>query len=178
MDTLTKFKGPVLALYKRSKPVTDLDSFGTWFIKAWTGSPYSHSEIVIGTTWYSSSIQDGGKVRAKQIEYVPEYWDIVPLPWAGEERILDFFRKTEGQPYGWGDLILKQAFRTRIDGRGWLCSGWCSTALGLPGGDDWYPGQLHQVCRRITDICTISDVEWRPRTVTVNTALYPPLTID
>lgn len=148
MDTLTA-PVAILALYKRKQPVTDLDSFGSWFIKAWTGSQYSHCEIIIGSTWYSSSIQDGGQVRAKQIEYCPGHWDLVPLPWADPKRILEFFKETEGQPYGWWDLIFKQAFRTRLDGRGWLCSGWCAAALGFPDPDSWYPGALGAMCRHI-----------------------------
>jgi hypothetical protein len=43
-----------LALYK---------SHGNWvnrFIRWWTGSPYSHCELVINGTCYSSSVRDGG----------------------------------------------------------------------------------------------------------------------
>lgn len=144
---------PTLASYKRVKPLTSIDAIGSEIIRRGTRSQYSHSELIVGNTWYSSSIQDGGCVRSKIIEYVPEYWDLVPLPWASAESIILFFRDTEGAPYGYADLLLQQSLRTHIDGRGWLCSGWCSTALGLPGGDEWYPGQLHQVCRRITEIC-------------------------
>lgn len=140
---------PMLALYKRVKPVTGLDGLGAWIIRAWTGSPYSHAEIVIGRWWFSSSIQDGGMVRSKRIEYNPEHWDIIPLPWADAREIYNYFLRTEGQPYGWFDLFLQQFFRIHIDGRGFLCSGWCAAALGLPEHDSYYPGGLGSLCRWI-----------------------------
>lgn len=138
---------PTLALYKRVKPITSIDALGAWVIRAWTRSPYSHCEIVIGDMWYSSSIQDGCRVRAKQIEYDPDHWDLIPLPWANPQSIIDFFEQTDGQPYGWADLFIQQALRLHIDGHGWICSGWCATALDLSGGDDWFPRQLGDVCR-------------------------------
>lgn len=143
---------PTLASYKRVKPITSLDSLGAELIRKGTASPYSHSEIIVGNTWYSASIQDGGCVRSKIIDYVPEHWDLVPLHWASPDAVLLFFAETEGQPYGYRELLLRQVLRVHFDFKGWICSGWCAAALDISGGDEWYPGILHNMCQRITEI--------------------------
>jgi hypothetical protein len=143
---------PTLASYKRVKPLTSLDSFGSELIRKGTSSPYSHSEIIVGNTWYSASIQDGGCVRSKLIDYIPEHWDILPLPWASPESVLLFFAETEGQPYGYRELLLRQVLRLHVDLNGWICSGWCAAALMFPSADEWYPGQLHEMCCRVNQI--------------------------
>jgi len=60
-----------LALYKAR---------GNWINRLicwWTGSPYSHCELVINGTCYSSSIRDGG-VRGKTMALPSDKWDAVP----------------------------------------------------------------------------------------------------
>jgi hypothetical protein len=141
-------KVPTLALYKRQKPLTSIDGLGSWIIREWTGSPYSHAEIVIGGLWYSSSIQDGSKVRVKEIQYDPDHWDLIPMPWLPKETVIDFFLKTINQPYGWIDLFLQQFMRIHLDGRGYLCSGWCAAAIGLTQDhDSYWPEQLGNICK-------------------------------
>ena len=136
-----------LALYKN---VVWWD-LGAWVIRKWTGSPYSHTELVIGDMFYSSSIQDGG-VRAKVIEPDSDKWDFIDLPWADQSKVLDYYDQTMGQAYGWYDLPLQQLFNTHIDGRGRLCSGWCAAALGLDDGDSFWPGLLGMVCKWVNSL--------------------------
>lgn len=82
-----------LALYKA--PGTRLDRLIRWR----TGSIYSHVEIVIGSSWYSSSPRDGG-VRRREIVPKPGHWDLVPLD-ADIERVVQLYSRTMGQGYDW-----------------------------------------------------------------------------
>lgn len=141
---------PTLALYKR---VVWWD-IGAHIIRWWTDSPYSHSEIVIDDTWMSSSIPDGG-VRAKQIPYNPDHWDLIPLPWAGRMRILSFYRETKGTPYGWSDLIKRQLFNHRGDDPGYFCSEWCAAALGIPDPEMYSPAALADYCNQNRRPCSV-----------------------
>ena len=47
-------------------------------IRWWTGSQYSHVELVIDGTWYSSSHTDGG-IRSRVISGDSGNWDIYEL---------------------------------------------------------------------------------------------------
>ena len=130
-----------LALYKGR------GSVGNALIRWWTRSPYSHCEIVVGNGLaYSSSIQDGG-VRAKRIEFDPAHWDFINLPGVEIHRVLDFYARTAGQPFGWKDLLLRQVLNRRGDSDGWFCSEWCAAALGLPNPQTYSPATLADYCK-------------------------------
>ena len=64
-----------LAIYKAS---------GNWLnrlIRWWTGSQYSHCELVIRGTCYSSSIRDGGcSGRQTPLALPAHSWDVIDLP--------------------------------------------------------------------------------------------------
>lgn len=130
-----------LALYKGQ---------GTWanaLIRWWTGSQYSHCELVIGGVAHSSSVRDGG-VRAKVIEFDADHWDLIDLPWAESSRVLEHFSRTNGKPYGWLDLLKSQVFRRpSSDDRGDFCNEWCAAALGIPNPRDYSPGSFGDLCR-------------------------------
>ena len=124
---------------------------GGRLICAWTRSPYSHVEIVIepviydpfGARCYSSSLRDGG-VRAKTIDLTPSWWRVIPITWRDEEAALRVFRRYEGQPYGYWDLITQHVLRLPVDDPGLLCSELCALMLGLPESTarGMTPGQL------------------------------------
>lgn len=97
----------------------------------WTRSPYSHVEIVLGGVCYSSSLRDGG-VRAKVIDLDRPHWRVIPITWRDPEAARRIWRIYEGEPYGWGDLILQHVLRLPIDDPGLLCSELCALMLGLP----------------------------------------------
>ncbi|MDX9716272.1 MAG: hypothetical protein RBT67_02760 [Thauera sp.] len=133
-----------LALYKHKRRW--LGDIGPALIRWWTKSPYSHCELVIDGLAYSSSVMDGG-VRSKRIEFDPDHWDFVDLPWAEKTRALRHFHTTVGEPYGWLDLLWRQVFNHPGDAVGAFCSEWCAAALGLSHPQQYSPGKLGEYCK-------------------------------
>jgi len=128
-----------LALYKGR---------GTLFnalIRWWTGSPYSHCELVINGTCYSSSIRDGG-VRGKAMALPSDKWDVIELPWADDTAVTDWFIAHETERYGWLDLLTGQLLGMQRDHRGVFCSEACAKALGLHGSTRMSPQGLLDAC--------------------------------
>lgn len=128
-----------LALYKGR---------GTLFnalIRWWTRSPYSHCELVINGTCYSSSVRDGG-VRAKVMALPSDKWDVIELPWADDTAVTDWFIAHERDRYGWLDLLTGQVLGMQRDHRGVFCSEACAKALGLHGSTRMSPQGLLDAC--------------------------------
>ena len=102
---------------------------GDWvdkLVRWWTKSQYSHVEVVVGDTWYSSSPRDGG-VRMKKIEYKPEDWDLVEYKGVSETAVHELYRKTKGCKYDFVGILLSQWLPLRIQSKGkWYCSEWCA----------------------------------------------------
>jgi hypothetical protein len=108
----------------------------------WTGSIYSHCELVVEGVCYSSSAMDGG-VRAKVINLDPSKWDVIELPWADPQRVKGYFAKTDGHTYGYVSMVTSQMLnRNQADIGSQFCSEWCANALGLPSGVTLNPGTL------------------------------------
>ena len=97
----------------------------------WTRSPYSHVEIVINGVCYSSSLRRGGVSKAV-IDLDKPHWRVIPIERADEEAALRAYRRYEGMPYGWTDLITQHVLRLPVDDPGLLCSELCALMLGLP----------------------------------------------
>ena len=124
---------------------------GARLIQLWTGSIYSHCELVVDGVCYSSSVMDKG-VRAKVIDLDPAKWDFIELPWADPKQIKDYFEQTDGHTYGWLSLIKSQVFNRNLsieDSQ--FCSEWCANALGLPNAVSLSPGMLAQSCSHLTN---------------------------
>lgn len=134
--------GVQLALYKHR----DLRDPGGALIRWWTDSPYSHCELIVDGLSYSSSLRDGG-VRSKRIEYNPFHWDFLDLPRVSAKRVVQFFVATEGTPYGWSDLLLRQVLNKAGDSGGMFCSEWCAGAIGVPNPVRYSPGLLADYVR-------------------------------
>ncbi len=94
-----------LALYKGQ------GQFGNAAIRWWTGSPYSHCELVVDGWCYSSSVMDKGVRRkrvgpgADEISLGEDHWDRIELPWADSAAIVRYFEATDSDVYGWPSLI-------------------------------------------------------------------------
>lgn len=132
------------------------DRIGSRLICWWSGSIYSHCELVIAGTCYSSSIMDKG-VRAKVIDLEPEKWDVIDLPWADAADLLAYFAKTDGYSYGWFSLIASQLFnRNQTDSDSQFCSEWCASALGLPNPSTYSPKTLADACRYMGQIAAVT----------------------
>mgnify|MGYP003627973442 CR=1 FL=1 len=112
----------------------------------WTGSFYSHCELVVDGYCYSSSVMDKG-VRRKRIELKPNKWDLIELPWASGEDVQHYFAQTDHYRYGWPSLITSQLFNLNKAGKGaQFCSEWCAAAIGMPNPSSYSPGSLGAVC--------------------------------
>ena len=126
---------------------------GNAAIRSWTGSQYSHCELVVDGRCYSSSVMDKG-VRCKkvgsgddEISLSEDHWDRLELPWADGAAIVQYFKETDDDEYGWPALITSQVFnRNKPTPHAQFCSQWAVNALGLPLAAVYSPGTLHTQC--------------------------------
>lgn len=133
-----------LALYKGRGQI------GNAVVRWWTGSPYSHCELVVDGWCYSSSVMDKG-VRRKLIDLTDGKWDLIDLPWADPNRIREYFADSDDNRYGWLGLIRSQLFnRNRAVSGMQFCSEWCANAPGLPNGPSYSPASLGALCAWMT----------------------------
>lgn len=136
-----------LALYKGKGQI------GNAFIRLWTGSIYSHCELVVDGWCYSSSVMDNG-VRRKlvgegegRISLSPDKWDLMPLPWVDPKAVVEYFEATDHHRYGWPSLILSQFLNLNRPVKGaQFCSEWCAAAAGLPAPTILNPRTLGEWC--------------------------------
>lgn len=120
-------------------------------IRLWTGSIYSHCEIVMPDgRWLSASAMDGG-VRAKRIEQKPQHWELIPVPWANARWIEEVFARHQGKGYDWAGIFLSQLLGSGLHSeRRMFCSEFCAVALGFTGiGQRFSPVLLGETIHRI-----------------------------
>lgn len=120
-------------------------------IRLWTGSIYSHCELVMPDgRWLSASAMDGG-VRARRIEQNPEHWELIPVPWANARLIETVFDRHEGAGYDWAGIFLSQLLASGLHSdRRMFCSEFCAVALGFHrSGQRFSPVLLGEVVHRI-----------------------------
>lgn len=128
---------------------------GARLIHWWTSSIYSHCELVVDGVCYSSSIMDKG-VRGKVIDIDPDKWDVIDLPWADAADVLEYFKATDSNSYGWFSMIFSQLFnRNQADSDSQFCSEWCASAIGLPNPSTYSPKTLVDTCLWLLDGMTI-----------------------
>lgn len=77
---------------------------GHWLVKVLTASKYSHCELFINGTCYSSSFRDGG-VRSKVIDLNSGHWDNIKIEGYDEKYALQWFERNRGRPYDWPGMI-------------------------------------------------------------------------
>lgn len=135
-----------LALYKGKGTLANAG------IRQWTGSQYSHCELVVDGWCYSSSVMDKG-VRRKLIDLHSGNWDLIELPWADAEYARDYFDRTDDQSYGWGALITSQFLNLGLSSSGsQFCSEWCAAAIGVPNPSAYNPQTLGELARMLNDV--------------------------
>lgn len=142
-----------LALYKGKGQI------GNAFIRLWTGSIYSHCELVVDGWCYSSSVMDKGVRRKRvgsgvgEISLAPDKWDLIDLPWAEVQRVLDYFKETDHYRYGWPSLAMSQMLNLNRPVEGaQFCSEWCAAALGLPNPSAYNPRTLGDTCGFVSEL--------------------------
>lgn len=133
---------------------------GNAIIRWWKKTQYSHCEIVIDhqtnsiggvQIGYSASLMDGG-VRAKAIEFNPEHWDFIDLPWADASQVSAHYQQTKDEKYGLIDLFWGQLFNRPSDKGGDFCSEWCAAALGIPTPHVHDPSSLYALLKFINSM--------------------------
>lgn len=124
---------------------------GARLIQLWTGSIYSHCELVVDGVCYSSSVMDKG-VRAKVIELEPAKWDVIALPWVNPADVVSYFKQTDSNTYGWASLITSQLFnRSKPDDDSQFCSEWCAAAIGVKDPSMYSPSALYKLAQYIVE---------------------------
>jgi hypothetical protein len=142
-----------LALYKGH------GQLGNALIRWWTGSIYSHCELVVDGWCYSSSVMDKGVRRkrvghgADEISLGEDHWDRIGLPWADVDAVLAYFSATDADRYGWPSLILSQLLnRNQQTDHAKFCSELCAAALRLPSPASYSPATLGGICGWAGDV--------------------------
>lgn len=133
-----------LALYRG--PAQDLaHKIAHWAVCTFTGSIYSHCEVVINGVCWSASARDGG-VRGKKVDLNSGRWDVIDLPAQMDEAAaVAWFMEHDGAAYDWAG-VLRFALPFLPQRRGqWFCSEACAAALGMPGAADLSPQNLMEV---------------------------------
>jgi hypothetical protein len=115
---------------------------------AWTGGPYSHCELVLGSDplteaqCWSSSKRDGG-IRLKTIDLTSGRWDVIEIQ--GDEKAAEqWFIQHAGQGYDVPGLFgFVLPWRTE-NPAWWFCSEACAAALKMPEAWRYHPNKLYQ----------------------------------
>lgn len=115
---------------------------GNAITRWWTGSHYSHCELVIDDICYSASFMDGG-VRKKNIDLKSGRWDIVSIDWADKQAAIEFFENTKGAKYDWIGILGSQLINRKVhDINRWFCSEWVGCAIKFPNPEMLSPDIL------------------------------------
>lgn len=133
-----------LAFYKG--PATDwTHKIAHWAVCLFTGSKYSHVELVINGVCWTSSARDGG-VRGKVIDLHSGKWDVVELDEAfSAEQAISWFKAHEGEPYDWAGVMRFAIPFLPQRSKQWFCSEACAAALGMKNGHKVTPEILARV---------------------------------
>lgn len=119
-----------------------------------TRSNVSHVEILtelpetfenVGTfaTVLGSSPRDGG-VREVEIEWNPEHWQVIEVPWAPADAVARA-RAEIGAGYDWLGILLSQVLALHRGSRArWYCSELVIHLIGPPGAQ-LSPGELRDL---------------------------------
>jgi len=148
-----------VAFYKNTKR-PGLTGLFDALIRKVTGGPYSHCELIFPDGMaYSASIQDGG-CRFKQIDFDPEKWDVVQLPWfsnTSQDTVMVFCHQEEGSAYDYPGVLRFLLPLLPQSKQRWFCSEVCCAALQtinlLPGVKPWqvHPSKLHRLLTERSD---------------------------
>jgi hypothetical protein len=130
-----------LAFYK-GPPTGLMHKVGHWGTKVFTGSQYSHCELVINGTCCSSSSRDGG-VRFKTIDLTTGKWDVYEVD-GDVAAAWDWFCIHAGAKYDWAGIWRFLLPFLPQHSNQWFCSEACAAALGLPVPENYSPQTLFE----------------------------------
>ncbi|BCS54069.1 hypothetical protein [Geobacter sp. SVR] len=127
-----------------------------WVVRKWTGSPYSHCELVFSDGPFFSADPRSNGVRYLTIEPDPAKWDFIDIEISlGEEKWLRRWSDVKvGCGYDWVGLFFGTVLHLGLeDIERYFCSEICSAALqalgripeALPSKTN--PGELYELLR-------------------------------
>lgn len=125
-------------------------------IRGWTGSPYSHCELLFDDGVSYSSMNWVGTRFIKFEPHNKFYWDILDLPTTKDEDIVihEFCIFELGCRYDWWGIIASQIIKmARSSKNKWFCSEICTAALQRVGyfegsvPSTFSPGKLYKRLR-------------------------------
>ncbi|MBB2485395.1 hypothetical protein H5407_09165 [Mitsuaria sp. WAJ17] len=100
-------------------------TLGSWLIRAWSWSPWSHLVIVEDSEHViDSTFAHGGVRRRRLIDIVEEYSVIeeIEIPLVDEQAALDFVRAQLGKPYDWTAIFGFLLRRDWAEPDAWFCN--------------------------------------------------------
>lgn len=120
-----------LALYK-GHPKGLLNTIGYWSIRTWTWSKWSHAELVIDGTCWSSSARDSG-VRRKTVDLTSGKWDVFELTDNKQvkAKALAWFVEHENDPYDYRNIVRFVLPFIGHNNKHWVCFEAVGEALGI-----------------------------------------------
>ena len=117
---------------------------GGWFNKAirlWTRSNYTHVELIIDDTWYSSSHTDGG-VRERVISGNSGNWDIYSIE-GDQPFALLMYELSLGCKYDWPGIFFSQVLPLGRHAKSrYFCSELIGDMLGIEDPHTYAPHEL------------------------------------
>lgn len=136
------------AFYKSTRP--GIAGLYSRLVRWWSGSEFSHCELVFSDGMSASASFIDGGVRFKRIDYDPAKWDFIDLPDDLEAAARLWFKTSEGSPY---DLLGNIGFLWRpIRGASgaYFCSEAIAAAINIPQPWRYDPGTLCLILQYIT----------------------------
>jgi hypothetical protein len=148
-----------IAFFKGEKKI-----FHHRFVRWWTGSIYSHVELLLDEeTWVSISPFLYSKVGARiKTHYDKSDWDFIHFSISDVQlhALKDFVSETTGDGYDWAGMLLSQIGPFIIRSRNkWYCSSWIAHSLSHSGIMRWrkvgiyeipdlHPGKLFSILQK------------------------------
>lgn len=141
------------------------------FVRWWTGSPYSHVELIMPSGAMAGIRPPDDPIIRKRnsSEMIGEEWDLVSIPVNISQLnlIRDFIDNTAGHGYDWVGMIASHLmpFKVSIPNK-WYCSEWVAYALAvskvIPKRQSFLyksarisPGRLYRIIKALKayDLC-------------------------
>lgn len=124
------------------------DSLMAWLTRLWTGSRYSHVELVLdgglGTkSTCFGAVKAEGRVRTAVLMLSAVNWDVLPVKF-DMGRVAAMQEKLNGAPYDFRGILGVAVPDAGQDRKAWFCSELVAHALRLDTPAAWTPQDLYE----------------------------------
>jgi hypothetical protein len=120
------------------------------FVRWWTGSEYSHVELIMPNGMMAGITPENPKVRWKSLEINERDWDFIEISVTESQLSLlrRFIESTKGQGYDWVGMIMSHLtpLKVRLPNK-WYCSEWVAYALSVSKILTWKQLKLYDTPR-------------------------------